>query len=148
MKCLFPAVVLALLWGLGMGWVPSAFGQEDLTSTVRDAELDAAILARRESAEFERRIRLLQEAQAAQEAAIAALPEVAEIDREVTQLQQQLGELLARRVRVLDAHAAELALVNAGVEAAKQALLDADPVRQLLDARRVERSGEEIAPTE
>jgi uncharacterized coiled-coil protein SlyX len=148
MKHLLPAVVLTALWGLGTGCVQSAFGQVDATPVVRDAELDAAILARRDSVEFEHRIRQLQEAQAAQEAAIAALPEVAEIDREVTQLQQRLGELLARRVRVVDAHAAELAVVNAGLEAAKQALLDADPVRQLLDARRVDRSGEETVPTE
>jgi hypothetical protein len=148
MKYLLPAVVLTLLWGLGTVWVPSAFGQEDLTSTVRDAELDAAILARRESAEFERRIRLLQEAQSAHEAAIAALPEVAEIDREVSHLQQRIRELLESRVQVVEAHADALGALHTEVEAAKQALLDADPVRQLLDARRIDRTGERTVSTE
>ena len=142
MKCLLPAVALLVFWGFAVESLQSVHAQEEQPFAAQDEELEAAILARRESAEFEARIKALQEAQTAREAAISALPEVMAIDAELEQLRLRMGDLLERRAKVVESRAEELATLNDEVEAAKQALLAADPVRRLLDSRHPDRQAE------
>jgi hypothetical protein len=136
MKHPLPLTALAATCSLLVGLAFPANAQLDTATPAEDAELEAAVIARRSSAEFKQRMDALDAAQQAREAAISAIPQIRAIDDELARLNERMRTLHILRQEILEYYAQTLRPYRTDSEQAQQALFAADPVHQLLESRR------------
>jgi hypothetical protein len=143
-RFLVPILLAAVFLLLGQPALSSA--QDGAADPTEDAELEAAVIARRESAEFAQRMAELNQASQALENAIASIPDVRVIDAEMTRLRRRIRELITLRQEVIEQHSQSIEPIRREVKQAELDLAAVDPLRQVIKRRRSEAALEPVEP--